>query len=270
VARSLGLMCGAGGLPALMAAEARRQGWRVVAFTFGDAMGIASHADRVIPSRINELAGVLETLLQEGVTALLFSGKFWMRDVLNTARPDVTSTYIAERAGSLADARLSQALVDTLGGVGITVLDQRPFFGPWVVERGCLSARQPTDEEWIDIRRGLVLARTLADHGIGQTVVLKRGAVAAVEAMEGTTDAIRRGTALAGRGAVAVKAVAPDNDYRFDVPAIGPETVRALSEGDAAAMAIEAGRVLVLEREATIRAADASGIAIVSVDGDPE
>jgi UDP-2,3-diacylglucosamine hydrolase len=127
-----------------------------------------------------------------------------------------------------------------------------------------LGARTPSEAEWADVRRGLEVGRALATLSIGQTVVVRRGAVSAVEAMEGTTAAIRRGTALSGPGAVVVKTVGADHDFRFDVPTIGPETIEAAAVGAAAVVALEAGCVFVLDRAATTRRADAAGIALVS------
>lgn len=263
--RSLGLMCGAGMLPARMAREARRQGWRVVAFTFGDARDVAGLAARVVPSRLNEAASVLPVLQEERVEAVLFSGKFWMRDLLRGERRDGALAAVTERAGGMMEKQLLDAVVATLASLGIELLDQRPFIGDWVEGTGCWSARQPTEVEWEDVRRGLAVARLNADAGVGQAVVVKRGAVTAVEAVEGTTETIRRGLALAGPGAVVVKAVARDHDYRFDTPTIGPDTLGAAAAGGAAVMAVEAGRVLVLERAETVRVADDAGMALVSV-----
>ena len=260
-------MCGAGVLPARMAAEARRQGWRVVAFTFGDVPDVALHADLVVPSRLNEAGAVLAVLQRERVGATLFSGKFWMQDFLRGARPDAALAAVTERAGAMIDTKLVDVVVATLGQLGITLLDQRPFIGGWLDSAGCWSAREPTDAEWRDVRRGLAIAGLVADAGVGQTVVLRRGAVTAVEAVEGTTEAVRRGTALGGPGAVIVKAVARDHDYRFDAPTVGPETIEAAAAGGAAVVAVEAGRVLILERDASVRLADAAGIALVSVSG---
>ena len=93
-----------------------------------------------------------------------------------------------------------------------------------------------------DARHGLAVAHALADSGAGQTVVLRRGVVTALEAAEGTTETIRRGCALAGDGAVIVKAVAASHDYRFDAPAIGPETVDAAARGGATVIAVSADR----------------------------
>jgi len=259
-------MCGAGVLPARMAGEARRRGWRVVAFTFGEAPGVTAHADRTIPSRVNEAGAVLAALERERVGAVLFSGKFWMGDFLHGARPDAALAEITQQAGTMLDTNLVQAVVATLGQMDITLLDQRPFLGDWLGGNGCWSARAPTDAEWADVRRGLAIARLVADAGVGQTVVVKRGAVAAVEAIEGTTETIRRGITGAGVGAVVVKAAARDHDYRFDMPTIGPETIEIATAGGATVVAVEAERVLVLDKDACLRIANGAGMALVGVE----
>ena len=258
-------MCGAGTLPARMAAEAQRQGWRVVAFAFGDASGPATYAERVIPSRLAEFGTVLQTLREESVEAVLLTGKFWVQDVLGAGPVDATVVSMAARAGALTDVRMLDVLVKTLEDMDITLLDQRQFLGDGLATAGCWSARRPTEAERRDVERGLRLARHAAAAGIGQTVVLHRGAVAAVEALEGTTEAIRRGAALAGPGVVIVKTVAADHYYRFDTPVIGPESLEAAAAGRASAVAVEAGRVLIVDQEASVRRADAAGIAFLGV-----
>jgi UDP-2,3-diacylglucosamine hydrolase len=263
--RALGLMCGAGSLPARMATQARTQEWRVVAFSFPGAADLGPLADVVIPSRIDAMAPVIEALVREQVSAMLFSGKFWMGDLL-AARPDAAHAAMAASAGALLDGNITQAIVGTLTSLGIELLDQRPFLGDWLGVARTLSARAPSDAEWSDIRRGFAVARLNADASVGQTVVVKRGAVSAVEAIEGTTETIRRGSGLSGTGAVVVKAVARHHDFRFDTPAIGPDTLETAAAGGVTAVAVEAGRVLIVETEATIRTADAAGIALVSAD----
>jgi UDP-2,3-diacylglucosamine hydrolase len=267
VEQTLGLICGAGPLPARMALEARRRGWRVIAFAFADADGLADAADRTLPARFHELAPVLDALQRERASAVLFSGRFSMGEIVRTdaARADAFTRAVGTRAGSRIDAALVTAIITTLTGFGIEVLDQRPFFGDAQAPAGVWSARGPSDAEQADIVRGLAAARMIADARIGQTVVVRHGVVTAMEAVEGTTEAIRRGTAQAGPGAVIVKAVAADHDYRFDVPAIGLETLDAAAGGGAVAIAVEASRVVVLDRDAVVRAADAAGIALVGV-----
>lgn len=269
--RSLGLMCGAGVLPARMADEARLRGWRVVAFTFGEAPGVAERAERVVASRLTEFGAVFTALQEHSISAVLFSGRFSMPDVLRADRAavDAASRGFEERAGSRVDARLVDAVITTFGGLGVEVLDQRAFVGDWLDAAGCWSSRAPIEAEWRDVRRGLEVARTMAEARIGQTVVIRHGAVVAVEAVEGTTEAVRRGAALAGPGSVVVKAVATDHDYRFDAPAVGPETLAAAAEGGVAVVALEANRVLLFDRAETLRIADAAGIAVVGVDGPP-
>lgn len=264
--RTLGLMCGAGSLPALMAAEARRQQWRVVAFAFPGASDLDAAADTVVPSRLEAMAPVVEGLVREKVNGVLFSGKFWMGDLLAAGTPDSVHTRMAASAGSLLDANIAQAIIGTLASLGIDLLDQRPFLGDGLGAARTLSMRAPTDAEWSDIRRGFAVARLAADASVGQTVVVRRGAVSAVEAIEGTTETVRRGTRLSGPGSVVVKAVARAHDFRFDTPAIGPDTLEAAAAGGATAIAVEAGRVLVLDAESTIQRADAAGIALVSAD----
>jgi len=267
VERSLGLMCGAGELPALMASEARRRGWRVIAFAFAAETGAAGHAARVVPSAIAEMAPVIAVLQEEKVTGVLFSGKFWMGDLLRVESVDDAHRVMARRAGGLLDGNVKAVLLATLAGMAIELLDQRPFLGAGLPGESILGARTPTADEWVDVRRGLTVARAAADWSVGQTVVVRRGAVSAVEAIEGTTAAILRGTALSGPGAVVVKAVGAEHDFRFDVPTIGPDTIDAAAEGGAAVVAFEAERVFVLERETTARRADAASIALVSTRG---
>lgn len=267
--RTLGLMCGAGEVPALMARQARQQGWRVVAFAFAPpAPKVVSEATRVVTSDVREMAPVIATLVEEKVSAVLLSGKFWMSDLLRADRVDETHRAMAARAGGLLDGNVRTVLLSTLAGMGIDLLDQRVFLGDGLPRERVLGARVPSEAEWADVRRGLEVGRAMATLSIGQTVVVRRGAVGAVEAMEGTTAAVRRGTVLSGPGAVVVKAVGADHDFRFDVPTIGPETIEAAAEGGAAVVALEAGCVFVLDRAATTRRADAAGIALVSARAD--
>lgn len=267
--RALGLMCGAGPLPAHVASEARRQGWRVIGFAFGDAPVLAEAADSTIPSRLTDISAVLDGLRREKVSAVVFVGKIAKRELLEgAAATDASGRKVVRAAGGLSDGALAEAIVGALAGMGIEVLDQRMFLRSLLVPPGLLTPRAPSEAEWRDIRLGLGLARQCAGLGVGQTVVVKQGVVAAVEGIEGTTETIRRGCRLAGPGAVAVKAVAPQQDYRFDIPVVGGETLQALAEGKAGALAVEGGKVLILDRETVLAVAARHGIAVVSLDAD--
>ena len=182
------------------------------------------------------------------------------------AAADGTFRGFEARAQSRSGAAFVDAIIATLAARGVAVLDQRDFVGDWLVGPGCCTTRQPTEAEWSDARSGLAAARMIAAARIGQTVVVRHGAVVAVEAVEGTTETVRRGAALAGPGTVIVKAVAPDHDYRFDAPAVGPETLAAAAAAGVAVIAIEANRVLLFDRAEALHLADAAGIAVIGID----
>jgi len=174
-------MAGAGVLPGRAAAEAGRQGWRVVALAFDEAAGLDAHAERVVPSALTDIQAVLRTLGRERVQAAVFVGKFWKQRVFDEVGDTDEAGRGLARAG-LSDAALASAVVATLGGMGIEVLDQRPFLSPWIMGPGTVTSREPSRGEWEEIRAGFALARRLAEHGIGQTVVRSRGVTLAVEA----------------------------------------------------------------------------------------
>jgi hypothetical protein len=128
-----------------------------------------------------------------------------------------------------------------------------------------LTKRKPSKDERLDIKFGWDLAKEMGRLDIGQTVVVKGRAVLAVEAIEGTDEAIRRGGLLCGRGAVVVKVCKPQQDLRFDLPAIGDLTIRTMENVKASCLAVEAGKTIIIEREAVLREAERAGIAIVAL-----
>jgi DUF1009 family protein len=269
MAAALGLVSGAGALPALMAREARQAGWRVVAFALAavpEALG--PHADRVVPIQLGDVGPILAVLADEGIRHVVLAGRVRKDVLFHGVQLDPAARDLLSQAADWTDAGLLGAAVEGLAAMGIEVLDQRQFLAPWLVPRGRVAGPPVHPELEADVTRGLSLARELASRGVGQTVVLRAGSVAAVEAMEGTDEAVRRGLALAGRGAVVVKATAPVHDYRLDVPTVGPDTVDCCLAGGAAVLALEAGRVLLLERERVEAEAARTGMSIVGV-GEP-
>jgi DUF1009 family protein len=265
MAEALGLVGGAGALPALMAREARLAGWRIVAFALAAPEPLLPHADRVVPCQLGDVGPILAVLGEEGVRHVVLAGRVRKDVLFHGASLDAAARQLLSRAADWTDEGLLGAAVEGLAAMGIEVLDQRQFLAPWLVPRGSVAGPPVRPELAADVARGLTLARDLAQRGIGQTVVLRSGAVAAVEAMEGTDEAVRRGLALAGRGAVVVKAPAPAHDYRLDVPTVGPDTVDCCAAGGAAVLALEAGRVLLLERERVAAEAVRAGMSIVGV-----
>jgi DUF1009 family protein len=159
---------------------------------------------------------------------------------------------------------LLEAIVDALAAEGIRVVETPPFLGPLLLRAGRLTRRAPTAREQGDIDLGRRIAREIAALRIGQTVVVKHGTVLAVESVEGTDEAIRRGGALGRGGVVVVKVSRIDQDLRFDLPTIGPGTLSALRDASATALALDAGRSLLLDRERFVAGADELDLAVVA------
>lgn len=266
--QTLGLMAGAGALPGHVAAEATRQGWRVVAFAFALAPGLEARAHRVIPSRLTEIGPVLEALRAERAAAVVFSGSLPKGNLFEAGAADSPGRQLLAAAGGLSDGALGAAVSNRLASLGIEVLDQRTFLAPLLAPPGTLTVRSPSRAEWRDIELGLRLARQCAEYGVGQTVVVARGVPVAVETIEGTSETIRRGCQLSGPGAVVVKAIASGQDYRFDLPTVGPETLETMSRGQARVLAMEARKVAIIDLESVIALANSSEISVVSIDGD--
>jgi DUF1009 family protein len=134
-----------------------------------------------------------------------------------------------------------------------------------LVRRGCLTRREPSDDEWKDIRYGWPLIKQIAQMQIGQTIVLRDQAVVAVESIDGTDATLRRGGGLSRGHAVAVKVSKEGHDPRFDIPTLGPDTATAMAESDVDALAVEAGGTLILDPDEVKRRADAAGLSILAV-----
>jgi DUF1009 family protein len=146
---------------------------------------------------------------------------------------------------------------------GINLLDSTALLAPLLAREGVLTRRAPTGDERADLEHGYRVADAVAGLDVGQTIAVKSGAVVAVEAMEGTDAVIARAGELAGRGVRIVKVAKPNQDMRFDVPVVGVSTIDAMAAAGATLLSVDAGKTLLIDGEAIIRAADEAGIAIV-------
>ena len=263
---SLGIIAGSGQLPFVAAAEARRQGLRVVAIAVREEADprLVEHVDAIHWVRVGHLGAVVRALKQETVSEVVLLGKVEIRRLFSGGLPDLMGAKLLLKAKDLRGDSILEALVEALGGEGIQVLETPRFLGSVVLPAGHLTRRGPTAKEQRDITLGREIARQIARLRIGQTVVLKQGTVLAVESVEGTDAAIRRGGELGQGGVVVVKVSRPDQDLRFDLPTIGPQTLEALRDASATALALDAGRSLLLERERFAAGADALGLAVVA------
>lgn len=161
-----------------------------------------------------------------------------------------------------------RGVASELESEGIRVVESTLFLSSILTPDGLLAGKVPSPAQWQDVRYGMEVAKGIGRWDVGQTVVVKSAVVLAVEALEGTDAALRRGGELGRGGAVAVKVSKPGQDLRFDVPAIGPNTVVVCREAGIAVLALEVGRTLLLERQALVEAADETGLTIVGVRRD--
>jgi len=253
-------------LPFVAAAEARRQGLRVVAVAVKEEAdpGLADQVDVIHWVRVGQLGAVVRALREERVLQVILVGKVEITRLFSRALPDLLAAKVLLRVKDLRGDSLLEAIVETLAAEGIQVLETPRFLAPLLVPAGRLSRRAPTAHEARDILLGREVARQIAALRIGQTLVLKQGSILAVESAEGTDAAIRRGGALGRGGVVVVKVSRPDQDLRFDLPTVGVETLSALGEARATALALDAGRSLLLDRDRFIDAANALDLAVVA------
>lgn len=257
----VGLIAGSGRLPLLFAEAAARAGRTVV------TVAHEGETDPSLPAqawvKLGQLGRIVEVLRGAGAAEAVFCGGI-KKPKLFDVRPDWLGLKAMARMRSFGDDAALRAIAAALEEEGVRIVSPMPFVPGLVAARGPLGKRRLSDDQRADAAVGLEAARALGAADIGQTVVVKRGVVLAVEAVEGTDACIARGGALA-KGAVVVKARKPQQDDRFDTPAVGPRTVDALVAAGCSALAIEAGAALVLDRAELAAAADRAGIAVEGV-----
>ena len=263
----IGLIAGNGRFPLLFAENARRLGYRVsaVALTGETDPSLEGAVDRLHWIALGQLGRLIKAFKKDGVRQAVMVGGVKKTHLFSGIRPDLRSLALLRRVTVPKDDMLLRAIAAELESEGIAIRESTFGLTGLLVEEGKLTRRAPTRKEWRDIEFGWEMAKTVGALDIGQCVVVKERVVVAVEAVEGTDQAIRRGGKLARGGAVVVKRFKPQQDRRFDLPAVGPITIEVMAESGAAVLAIEAGRALLLDRAVAIAAADEAGIAIVGI-----
>ena len=268
----LGLIAGEGDLPLEVARAARAGGRRVHAVAFRDLTrkALEREVDRLEWLHLGQLGALLATFRRAGVGEAVLVGKVAKTHLYagsRSLRPDARAIELLKGLADRRDDSILRALADWLESEGIALRPQGEWVPHLLAGEGCLGAALPSAEQMADVAFAWPIAKGVAGQDIGQCVVVKRGAVLAVEAIEGTDAAVRRGGALAGGGACVVKVAKPCQDLRFDVPTVGPRTLQSLVAVGARLLAVEAGRTLLLGRAELVERADAHGIVLLGVDG---
>ena len=260
-----GLIAGNGRFPFLVLDAARSQGidMAVIAIREEASPDLEKVASRLHWVSLGELSRALELLHQEGVNRAVMAGQVKHNKIFSSIRPDWKLAKLLFSLPVKNTDSLIGAVAHLLESEGIQLVDSTAFLKPLVPAAGVLTRREPDAREAADIGYGLEIARQIAALDLGQTVVIRDRACVAVEAMEGTDETIERAARLAaGEPIVVVKVSKPRQDMRFDVPVVGLQTVEVMQRSRATALAVDADRALLLDRNRVIEAADAAGIAI--------
>ena len=263
----IGLIAGNGRFPIIFADNAKKLGYHVsaVAHEGETEPELAGHVDRIHWIKIGQLSKLIKAFKEDKVRQAVMLGGIKKTHMFTTLRPDLRTLAMATRLALRKDDDILRELAKELEGEGIAICESTFGLEGILAEEGTLTTRAPSEKEWDDIRYGWDVAHDIGRLDIGQCVVIKDCVVVAVEAVEGTDGAIKRGGDLAKDGAVVVKRSKPQQDLRFDLPAVGPRTIEVMASVKASVLAIEAGRTVLLDREIVLAKARAARIAIVGI-----
>jgi UDP-2,3-diacylglucosamine hydrolase len=262
---ALGIIAGNGVYPRLLAEAARRAGVkRIVAAAFTNETDerLAGMVDEVEWMRVGQLGKLINCFRNHGVTEAIMAGQIAPKNLFDL-RPDWKMLLLLGRLKRRNAESIFAAIGNELAQAGVTLLPATSFLDDSIAAAGLIVGRKLSRREEDDVAFAFEIAREVSRLDIGQTVIVKNGTVLAVEAFEGTNEAIKRGGEHAREATIMAKVAKPAQDMRFDVPVIGVETVRVAAAAKLRVIAVEAGKTLLLERDALIELAKNSGVSIV-------
>lgn len=264
----IGLIAGKSKFPLIFAQAAQAAGLEVVAVahqgeTDPTLEKLVSQLHWVYVGQLNK---IIKYLQNAGVRRAVMAGGISKGRLFTHLRPDFRALNLLRRVGRARDDGILRAVAEELADAGIAIVPSTIFLPELLAPAGILSRRKPSKEEWQDVEYGFQIAKEIGRLDIGQCVVVRRQAVLALEAIDGTDATIRRGGWLAGEKAVVVKVSKPGQDLRFDVPSVGLETIKAMQEVKAGVLAVEAGKTLIFDREEMLSAANRGRIVVLGVD----
>jgi UDP-2,3-diacylglucosamine hydrolase len=260
-----GLIAGNGDFPFLVLEGARSRGidMAVIAIREEASPALERATNRLHWVSLGELSKTISLLHEEGVKHAVMAGQVKHNKIFSSIRPDWRLAKLLFSLPSKNTDSLIGAVARVLEDEGIELVDSTKFLGPLLPSPGVLTRRAPDGHESADIEYGRQIGRQIAGLDLGQTVVIRDRACVAIEAMEGTDETIERAARIAGgQRLVVVKVSKPRQDMRFDVPVVGLKTIEVMARSNATALAIDAERTLLFDRDALIPAADKASIAI--------
>lgn len=263
--RRVGLIAGNGRFPLIFARTAVAEGAAVVAVAHeGETLdALRQQLPDATWVKVGELERIIAALKAGNVDCAVMAGGIRKESLLENFAPDERAQRMLQRLTSFGDDAILRGLAAEIESEGIPIVESTLFLSSLLTPSGLLTVAEPTAAQWVDIRTGFAVAKAVGSFDIGQSVIVRGGIVLAVEAIEGTDAAIRRG---ARPGAVVVKVSKPQQDLRFDVPAVGADTPDVCAECGVAVLALEAGKTLFLDKDELLRKANDNGLVIVGVE----
>ena len=261
----LGIIAGNGVYPRLLADAARKAGVKKIiaaAFTSETDPALEQHVDVLEWMRVGQLNRLLKFFRVQDIHHAIMAGQIAPKNLFDL-RPDWKALMLLGKLKQRNAESIFAAIAHELANVDVDLLPATTFLEDSLAPSGLIAGPKLSRQEEADVDLGWKTAKEIARLDIGQTIIVKNGTVVAVEALEGTNDAIRRGSELAREGAVMVKVAKAKQDTRFDVPVIGLETIRIAVEARLRVIAVEVGKTLLLERDAIVDLANCSKISIV-------
>lgn len=264
----IGIVAGGGQFPLLFAQAAKKKGRQVVAVAHeGESLpGLAEAVDKIYWIKLGQLGKMIRHLKDEGVSETALLGTITKTKIFKDVWPDLKALAMWSRIDTRQDDAILRAVAEELEKDGIRVVPSTLYLSELLFPKGVMTRKKPSAAQIDDIKFGWHAAREIGKLDIGQCVVVRGRSVLAVEAIEGTDATIKRGGTLAGENAVVVKTRKPGQDFRFDLPAVGPSTIDSMVEVRAAVLAIEAGQSVLFDREDFISRADEAGIVVLGVE----
>jgi DUF1009 family protein len=261
-----GLIAGGGRFPLMVLSAAKQQGHEMVVVAVKEETlpEVESLAARCYWISLGELSRLIEILQKEQISEAVMAGRVQHKRIFSSIRPDWKLLKLLASLPRKNTDSLIGAVANVLAEEGIRLIDSTALLGPYLAKEGPNTKRKPTAEEQADIDYGIGIARALAAYDIGQSVVICEKACVAVEAMEGTDAVIERAGAFSnGRRLTVVKVAKPKQDMRFDVPVVGPTTIAKMKAVNATALALDAGKTLLIDRDELLAAANQEKITII-------
>ena len=264
--KNIGLIAGGGQFPLMVADAAKKKGHRIVAVAHRGETdpALADRVEDIVWINLGQLGRLIKALKKHHVRKAFMAGTITKQRMFSRIRPDLKGLTLMSKMAIFHDDGILRSVAKELEKEGIHILSSTFCMPELLAPPGCLTKRRPTKREKEDIQFGWRVAKELGRLDIGQCVVVRRKTVLALEAIEGTDEAILRGGRLAKDKAVVIKVSKPDQDLRFDIPSVGLKTVKVMSEVKASLLAIEAGKTLMFDKSEMVEYADHRGICIIS------